>query len=448
MKDKSQKIKVPSTAKLNAALLILMAMGLALGNGASGMALSFKHHLLPSLQGGENGDAAKSLRAGRDLIEEENWQAAARSFRDFLATYPRHRDVDAALYWLAFALKKQGKVVEADQTLARLIKEFPASRWKDDAQAGRVEMAPQLGNQTVIDQALEGSADKEDDELKTIALQSLVFSNPERALPLLREVLKPDSKASRKTKQTAIVFLAQIGSRGFDALMDVARHQNDLELRRTAIFWLGQSADDRAFEFLREVVVNAGEKKELVDSALFALAQSRNPRARAYLLELARSAPSEELRRSVIANLGMRGGDAVVDEMIAIYDAESDAELKKQILFALSAGGNQRGRAKLLDVARNESSVELRKQALFWIGQRGGEETAEQLVQFFDTEQSEAVKEHLLMVLSQSRSKTAMRKLMEIAKSSPSIELRKRAIFWLGQSKDPEAKRFIEEILK
>lgn len=441
-----------STAtRFGAALLVLTLCSLTFAGKLfpNRVAAQFANRLLADPQGVESSDAAaKAFRAGRDLIEEERWREAARSFKDFAATYPRHKSVDAALYWLAFALKKQGNFSEADQTLTRLIKEHPKSSWKDDAQAMRVEMAPQLGNQAAINEALEAGEGKSDNELKSLALQSLVFSNPERALPLLQDVLKPDSKAPLNHKQTALVFLAQMGNRGFDTLLDVARNDKDTELRRTAIFWLGQSNDERAFEFLKEVVMAGGEKKPLLDSALFAIAQSRNPRARGYLLEMARSAPSLELRRSAIVNIGMRGGDEAVGELLAIYDTESDVELKKQILFALSMGGNPRARAKLLDIARGDANIELRKQAVFWLGQRGGEEALAELLQIYDAEQSDAVKEHMLMVLAQSRSKTALRKLMEIAKTSPSIELRKRAVFWLGQSRDPEAKKFVEDLLK
>ena len=446
-----QNLMIAARRRVSVALTALTVFGLIFGAGIWPMriAAQFTTGLLPGAQTGEAADAAtRSFRAGRDRIEEERWPEAARSFTEFVASYPRHKNVDAALYWLAFALKKQGKLAEADKTLVRLIKEHPRSTWKDDAQAMRIEMAPQLGNQATINQALENDGAASDDELKVVALQSLVFTNPERALPMLQDVLKPEARASRNVKQTAVAFLGQMGARGVETLLDVARTHKDIELRRSAIFWLGQSSDERAFQFLKEIVMAGGEKKELLDSALFAIAQNRNLQAHAFLLELARSAPSADVRRSAIFNIGLRGGAAAIDELLAIYEAETDLEMKKHALFVLGMGGSQPARAKLLDIARGEANAELRKTAVFWLGQRGGEDTVAQLIQLFDAEQNNEVKEHLLMVLSQTRSKTALEKLMHIAKTSPSVELRKRAVFWLGQSKDPEAKKFIEEILK
>src|SRR5688572_7453503 len=41
--------------------------------------------------------SARAFRAGRDMIESENWQQAAAGFQDFVKEHPRDKDVDAAL---------------------------------------------------------------------------------------------------------------------------------------------------------------------------------------------------------------------------------------------------------------------------------------------------------------------------------------------------------------
>jgi TolA-binding protein len=394
-----------------------------------------------------NEDAgAKLFRSGRNFIEEEKWQEAERSFKELFTNYPRHRDVEAALYWLAFALKKQNKLADADRTLERLIREHPESRWRDDAQAMRVEMAPQLGNQSVINQALEKG--KGDDEMQLIALQSLMFTNPEQALLRLRDLLKPDSKARKQQKQTAIALLGQKSSaESIDLLIEVASQHPEKDLRRSALLWLGMSGDDRAFDFLKELVTKNSDK-DLLQGALLAVGQSRNPRARPLLAELARSAPSSEARQAAILQLGMRNDEAGIDELLRLYDEEKELDVKKRILLALSLTGNARGQAKVMETARNDANAELRKTAIMWVAQRGGENAATMLMQMYDSEQDESVQEQLIFAMAQTHSKAALQKLMQIAKTSPSTALRKRAVFWLGQSRDPEAAKFIEEILK
>lgn len=115
-----------------------------------------------------NPAAAKLFREGRDLIGDENWQAAEGKFKSFVSLYPKDKSVDAALYWLAFALVKQEKYTEAEERLKRVVSECPRSNWADDASALRVQIAPHV-NPEIIDKNI----NEGDVEVKIIALESL-----------------------------------------------------------------------------------------------------------------------------------------------------------------------------------------------------------------------------------------------------------------------------------
>src|SRR5437764_1154153 len=131
--------------------------------------------------------AMKMFREGRDQIEAENWAQAAAKFDAFVRDYPKDKDVDAALYWLAYALKKQGKKDEAAQPLLRLIREFPSSSWRREAQAMLVE----LGHGDEIAHVLaQANADRENCEIKILALQSLFEADEDRAVAFVGDVLK------------------------------------------------------------------------------------------------------------------------------------------------------------------------------------------------------------------------------------------------------------------
>ncbi|HKR58787.1 MAG TPA: tetratricopeptide repeat protein, partial [Pyrinomonadaceae bacterium] len=112
-----------------------------------------------------NPAAMKTFREGRDLIEGEKWQQAAEKFQGFINEYPKDRDIDAALYWYAYALQKQGKKDEAAAPLTRLIKNYPNSSWRREAEA----MLVVIGRGEAIQQAL----DRNNCEIKMLALQSL-----------------------------------------------------------------------------------------------------------------------------------------------------------------------------------------------------------------------------------------------------------------------------------
>src|SRR5215475_11465583 len=89
--------------------------------------------------------AMTAFREGRDLINREEWAKAAKKFNQIVTQYPNGEVTDAALYWLAFSLKKQNKFQETNDAIGRLIKEFPGSNWIKDAKVMRAEIAPQLG---------------------------------------------------------------------------------------------------------------------------------------------------------------------------------------------------------------------------------------------------------------------------------------------------------------
>jgi HEAT repeat protein len=456
-----------------------------------------------------NTPAMKMFRAGRDMIENEEWAKAAEAFRRFIDTYPRDNDVDAALYWYAYALKRQGNTKEAAKALKRLIKEHERSGWREEADAMLTELAPALGQPKIIDDAL----GRENEELKIIALQSLFESDPERALGFVADWLKPNSTASRRMKESAVSLLgAHGGKQAVPILLDIARNQPDAKLRQTAIHRLGEaggeavmdelmriySADPdpnikrqvlhafaemdgaRADAKLLEVAQNAGEEIELRKTAisrlgeregafdnlvriydadrtieirkrlLNAFSESGDPRALSKLLEVARSGDSPELRKYAIRRLGEKNSDAMLDELMRVYQTERDADVKREILHAFSDMDSPRAKTKLYEIARNPAeNADLRRTVINRIGEHSNDaQTVELLISLYDAEQNPDIKRTLLNALGESDHKTALRKLMQVARSDASLDLRRQAIRKIGESKDPEALRFLEEILK
>jgi HEAT repeat protein len=456
-----------------------------------------------------NSPAMKMFRAGRDMIENEEWAKAAEAFRRFIDTYPRDNDVDAALYWYAYALKRQGNTKEAAKVLKRLIKEHERSGWREEADAMLTELAPALGQPKIIDDAL----GRENEELKIIALQSLFESDPERALGFVTDWLKPNSTASRRMKESAVSLLgAHGGKQAVPVLLDIARNQPDAKLRQTAIHRLGEAGGEtvmdelmriyaadpdpnikrqvlhalaemdgaRAGAKLLEIAQNAGEEIELRKTAISrlgerdgafdnlsriydadrtveirkrlmnAFAESDDPRALSKLLEVARAGGDPELRKFALRRLGEKNSDAMLDELTRIYQSERDADVKREMLHAFAEMDSPRAKAKLQEIARNPAeNADLRRHAIHRIGERSNDaQTVELLISLYDAEQNADIKRSLLRALGESEHKAALRKLMQIARSDASLDLRRQAIRQIGESKDPEALRFLEEILK
>ncbi len=393
-----------------------------------------------------NATAVKVFREGRDLIESEEWSKAADKFANFIARFPREKEVDAALYWLAYTLKQQRDYPQANRMLEQLIREFPRSSWGDEARVMRTELAAQLGNRGVIEDALT----KDNEEIKIVALQSLFRANPERALEYVADILKPNSTASRRMKEAAISLLGGRGNQqAVPLLLDIARSQPDVRLRQIAVFRLGEIGGESVLDELAKIYQSTPEVK-VKQAVLLAYADMRSPRAQALILAAARNgAEHMEIRRTAIQRLTGGEGGVGVDELIKIYDAEQNTEIKSQLLHTMSESSDPRVQAKLLAIAQsNEEPLPVRMMAIRRMAEKDSPQVIELLIKFYDTETGMEAKHYLLHALGESRQKTALQKVMNVARADASVEMRKQAVRILGESKDPEALKFVEDLLK
>jgi len=64
-----------------------------------------------------------------------------------------------------------------------------------------------------------------------------------------------DSATGTEMKDQILFTLTQLDSEAaFDKMLDIARTEEDPDLRQNAIFWIGQSGDPRAQEVLLEIL--------------------------------------------------------------------------------------------------------------------------------------------------------------------------------------------------
>ena len=93
-----------------------------------------------------------------------------------------------------------------------------------------------------------------DRETRKAAVFWLSMRAGERATEGLTEIAS-DRDDDREVREVALFSLSQLpGEEGVTALLQVARTSDDPDLKRHAIFWLGQSEDPRALDFLVEVL--------------------------------------------------------------------------------------------------------------------------------------------------------------------------------------------------
>ena len=165
---------------------------------------------------------------------------------------------DAALYWLAYADNKLGK--REQRTFHNRRNEKVVFR----KAGGKRMRGTGDGNPPILRGKNESGCRRNDEELKLLALQGLMNSDPEKAVPLVEKVLNGPSSPAVKSK--ALFVLAQSGTpQAMEILGKVAHGQSNPELQRKAVEYLGifggECAEKTAW---REVyAVNASDASDI-----------------------------------------------------------------------------------------------------------------------------------------------------------------------------------------
>jgi HEAT repeat protein len=395
---------------------------------------------------GSNDPAVNAFVQGRTFIDSQQWEKAASTFDRFVLQFPADKNLDAALYWLAYANSKQGKLAAASASLDRLLQNYARSTWADDAKALRLEVLSKLKPGSVADVPEEGT-----DDLKIIALKALCENDKTGCSARVNDVLRSGS-ASPRLKEAAIILLGRYGgAEAVPALIQMARSEPNEKLRMRAIRALGSTNDERALEVLREIAMGPTyEDESPTDSAVHALVEHESPRAVPIIGEVAINGKNLRARTHIIELVSSRRrGDDVVDQLFRIYDTVPELQVKKYVLAGLANRKDPRAMVRLGEVARTAGDVQLRAQAIRSISSRGEGPTLDLLLPLYDAERDNDLKNALLQAFGQYQDKRAYQKLMQVVKDgNEPIERRKTAITMLSRSKDPEIQQFLVSILQ
>jgi len=372
-----------------------------------------------------SGKDSQLYAKGTAALDESDWDAAADAFQQVVKMGGSR--ADGALYWLAYARNKQGRKDEALAILRELSVKFPKSSWGKDARALELEIRPSTGK-TVL---RENSTDDED--LKLMAINSLMNTEPERAMPLLEKVL--NGPASPKLKERALFVLSQSGSpRARGILADVARGKSGPELQEKAIHYLGVSGGRSNAELLEEIYTSS-QSKEIKEKVLHAFMVSGNKER---MLAAARGEKSPELRASAVHWLGVMGARA---ELWQMYRAETLPAVKESLIHAMGIAGDTE---HLAEIARTDADTGVRAKAIHGLGIGGGERSSTALVSIYKGEKNVELKKGVLHALFIQNNAKA---LVEIAKSEPDPNLRAEAVHRLSLMHDKNATDYMLEIL-
>lgn len=307
------------------------------------------------VQAGPTAQQGRLYSEGNKAMEEQRWSDAVTDF-DQLAV-GRNPLSDASLYWKAYSLDALGRRDEAIATCDQLSKQQPTSPWNreclvlrtrsvvDAAQLAdlarqtaklNAAMAPQNAGMAPLIGTVNTEASNlyslqrsfsdfdgqrldysnspaTEDDIKLLALNSLMRQDPAKAVPLLLDLLKPDKPMAIR-KQALFVLSRSKDPQAQALLTEMATVKGDPEMQRAAIQNLSLSRGKDADETLAAVYrasTDAGVKRAAVNGLFLTHDAPR-------LVELARGEKDLNMKRDIVAQLSLMNDKAATDYMVEL----------------------------------------------------------------------------------------------------------------------------------
>ena len=159
------------------------------------------------------------------------------------------------------------------------------------------------------------------------------------------------------------------GEKSSGVLIEVARHDAEIDNRKDSVFWMSQvRADDTAGE-LKQLMFN-DSNPELREHVAFVLSQSVLPDRVDALVQLGRTDKDSNVRSKAWFWLVQTGAaDSEIEIQKAIRD-ERNQDVREELIFALSQLPDDRSFKALIAVIEDRKmGDDVREHALFWLAQ-------------------------------------------------------------------------------
>jgi hypothetical protein len=219
-----------------------------------------------------------------------------------------------------------------------------------------------------------------------------------------------------------------------------------IDARGGTLRWWEPVSPRESLRYLRAVALSTKDE-DLAENAVHAAAMHFDAGASDLLDELARGAPSKDVREKAIFWLGAARGEEGFRKIASLFEEERDTELREEMVFAMHLSEAEGAIPKLVHIAREDRSSDVREKALFWLGQRAGKVAARAIADAAREDPDREVKKKAVFALSQLPEEEGVPLLVEVAETHPDPEVREQAFFWLGQSGDPRAIDLFEKVL-
>ena len=447
--------RIPRSLALAVAIALVL-----IASGAVHQAAAQQYSAGPKLnkfaQQGSNAAANTMFSGGRDLIDDAQWAKAEEKFAQYISAYPMEKNLDAAMYWMAYSQYKLSKFNQSKETIDRLLKAYEKTTWKEDAELLLAQLSGAISVKvdpvtvtvdpvvaTPVAVAVAGQ-DPVDVQVRTQEIQERIAEAKARSQERTREaqerMKERMDEAREKLKDKAACKYNDFDF-DFDFNFDFdsgkgkgSADDDPCEFKIVVLQALFESDPQRGMAVATDwLKPNSGQTVTCKRAALRLLARHGGKAVTPTILGLAQNETDLKLRTTAISLLGSTNDDSVIDPLRDFALNSTQNEIAEAALFALSQNTGARAASVLADIALSNKPVALRKTAISHIANRQGEPAVDALFKIYDSTQDLEIRKSVIRGLGQRKSERAYARLLEIARSSDNIELRKAAISSVGR---------------
>ena len=361
---------------------------------------------------------SKRLIQARDYISDERWIQAVDLLRAVVDD-PKETRRDEALYWLAHSQHHAGDSGAAVATVSRLEREFPRSMWVKPAQSLCLEIAVKLG--------------------RTDVLWWMATPRPAMVAPVPTPVPLPAGPGAtpmpapvQKPRAVPPPAKAAPGP----PMWYVSGVEPDADIQIQALGSLMRSDADRAIPILAQFAL-AGDKPGAANRAVLVLAQSPLAKAKATVVQVAKTGP-EPVRVTAVRELARFRGRSASDDLMQVY-ITADEQVKFQIVRSL---GEIEAPASLVQIIETEKVPKVRYQAYNYLGRAGG---ARQLALMYKSVRTFDDKHSIIVGLFNARADVQLIDVAEIERNGNQL-LRNEAVQRLRLLQTPKAVEYVQRV--
>jgi HEAT repeat protein len=269
--------------------------------------------------------------------------------------------------------------------------------------------------------------------LKLLAIQSLMNSDPERAVPLLEKIIMGNYPP--KLKDKALFVLSQSNSdKAQQILMGLAKANNQPDLQKRAIRYLAMNGNAHNRVVLKEIYSSStdiGVKKTVIQAWLMCSCKED-------VAALAKTEKNPELRREAIRYLGMMGGRA---ELMEFYKNSPDVETREAAVGAMLLCGCSH---ELAEIVKTEKDPNVLDKAINTLGLVGGPESLAALTTLYGGQADISTKKKVINALFLHG---AGKEMVALARKETNPELKRALIQKMSIMNSPEITEYMMEIL-